>query len=200
MKAIKISNSPQYWGYITDKVSSNHLDGILKEFDMQTHKRYNRALAGYIEDEFQLKDQDPSFLEYLELLATELHTNIHGTTNDDFELDDIWVNFQKVGEFNPVHSHSGAYSFVIWYDIPFTLEEEAAAAKIFAHTTEISGQFYFMYPENNQIGFVYPGIDSSWNGQIAIFPSTLMHGVHPFRSNDGTRITIAGNMVRSNKQ
>ena len=36
----------------------------------------------------------------------------------EFELNNFWVNYQKQYEFNPLHDHSGIYSFVIFVKIP----------------------------------------------------------------------------------
>ena len=33
-------------------------------------------------------------------------------------LDKLWINFMKKGEFNPVHDHSGNISFVIYTSVP----------------------------------------------------------------------------------
>ena len=40
------------------------------------------------------------------------------------ELKAFWVNFQNQHEFNPVHSHDGFLSFVIWMKIPTSWEEQ----------------------------------------------------------------------------
>lgn len=182
MKVVKLTDT---LNYVTDKVPEH----ILSNLNMETFERYNSVLAGYIEDEFELSSQqDQSLVDYLNLLVDQIEPT-------DVDLDSIWVNFQKKGEFNPPHGHSGAYSFVIWYDIPFTLEAEEKAVEGFNWNPQISGQFYFVFAENDEVCFHYPGVDNKWNGHIAVFPSSLMHGVHPFRSSDGIRTTVAGNLV-----
>ena len=35
-----------------------------------------------------------------------------------------WVNFQKPGEFNPIHNHSGVVSGIIFIDIPDEISDE----------------------------------------------------------------------------
>ena len=40
------------------------------------------------------------------------------------QLNQLWVNFQKKHEFNPVHNHSGLFSFIIFVQIPYDLERE----------------------------------------------------------------------------
>ena len=41
-------------------------------------------------------------------------------------LFNTWVNFQKKHEFNPIHTHDGVFSFVIWHKVPFTQKDEYA--------------------------------------------------------------------------
>ena len=44
--------------------------------------------------------------------------------NAEFVLKKLWVNYQKKYDFNPIHIHSGVFSFVIWVQIPYDLTEE----------------------------------------------------------------------------
>ena len=39
------------------------------------------------------------------------------------ELRELWVNYQKPGQYNPYHCHHGVVSFVIFVDIPYGVEE-----------------------------------------------------------------------------
>ena len=93
-------------------------------------------------------------------------------------LRNLWVNYQKPGQYNPYHCHHGVVSFVIFVDIPYGVEERADFAS--------DGGFQL---ENELIN-----IDRSWNGQILMFPSQMNHGVYPYKSTDKERVTVAGNM------
>ena len=33
-------------------------------------------------------------------------------------LETMWVNYQNAGEYQPIHDHSGLYSFAIWFVNP----------------------------------------------------------------------------------
>ena len=39
-------------------------------------------------------------------------------------LESFWANYQYKHEFNPVHDHGGAFSFVIWMKIPYDCEDQ----------------------------------------------------------------------------
>ena len=110
-------------------------------------------------------------------------------------LDDIWVNFQQKHEFNPVHTHSGLFSFVIWLNIPYEDEVENGPDALGASGIKANGNFVFHYTDTlgRVHGFNIPA-DKSYNGTIILFPSMLSHSVNPFYSSDGKRITISGNV------
>ena len=102
----------------------------------------------------------------------------------------MWVNFQKKYEFNPPHNHGGLFSFIIFVKIPYKLENEMnVASKLYFQTqapTHLHG---------SGITTTHLNVDESFEGKILIFPSQLIHGVHPFYTSDGYRITISGNLV-----
>ena len=124
------------------------------------------------------------------------HTTIlDKKSNVDLRLESAWVNFQKKGEFNPMHNHTGMYSFVLWYKIPYfsSIEEKASPGR--KSNNNLAGKFEFIY--SNILGSVTGAmidVDRQWEGQILLFPSMLNHTVYPFYSSDEYRISIAGNL------
>ena len=112
-----------------------------------------------------------------------------------------WINFQAKHEYNPPHTHSGDFSYVLFYKIPYTRESEKAAGPGKDSNVEDShGMFNFLHmidpqsPNNRQHIAQAPiktDTDEEW--QLMIFPSTLMHYVTPFYSSDEYRITLSGN-------
>ena len=64
---------------------------------------------------------------------------------DPYYLQQIWVNYQKQGEFNPLHDHGGVYSFVIWMKIPTKhFEQNKNPISLKSNTHAISTfQFHF---------------------------------------------------------
>ena len=110
---------------------------------------------------------------------------------------DAWVNFQQKHEYNPPHSHSGVFSFVIWYQIPYYIKDElpynsGQKRKISDYST--NGEFSFLYTIDSKMFNQPLFVDKTKEGYMAIFPSSLSHYVNPFYSSDDYRITISGNI------
>jgi hypothetical protein len=107
---------------------------------------------------------------------------------------DLWVNFQEPLEFNPPHDHSGMFSFVIWLQIPYTLEEEFTKGPGAASNEPINGEFSFIYQDVTGRTQVHRmGADRSKEGYLCLFPHTLFHSVAPFYTTDQLRISVSGN-------
>ena len=113
------------------------------------------------------------------------------------ELTDIWVNHQKKHEFNPAHNHHGLFSFVIWVQIPYTLEEEIRQSPC-RRLDEFNeaGCFEFLIPSYTDSGISKLVIraDKRYEGKMVFFPAHLHHLVYPFYSSDEYRISVAGNL------
>jgi hypothetical protein len=119
-----------------------------------------------------------------------------GTSEYNFELDKLWVNFQKQNEFNPTHDHAGAVSFVVWMKIPIEYEEqrELAISKNSDAPSAISN-FEFSYTEilGNIRTYTYV-MNSLAEGTIVFFPAELHHQVYPYFNCDEERVSISGNI------
>ena len=111
---------------------------------------------------------------------------------------ELWVNHMKQYEFNPIHSHDGLFSFVMFIKVPFLLEEMHKMAPGSKSPTNAAGSLTFFHPGNPfQDSFYreeifYP--DKTWEGKILIFPAYLCHQVQPFYGTEEERITISGNV------
>ena len=112
-----------------------------------------------------------------------------------YQLETLWINFQKKHEFNPMHVHTGAYSFVIWMKIPYNIEDEK---KLFVDTLEedrAPSNFNFYITDiYGKIRDHTVNVDKSKEGCIVLFPAILNHSVNPFYTSDGYRISISGNV------
>ena len=107
-----------------------------------------------------------------------------------------WINFQKKHEFNPRHFHTGNYSFVLWIQIPYDLEEELKLANCV--NTKLKHNSLFCFSYLNRFGNTVDNpllIDKTWEGTMILFPSNLEHQVYPFFTSDDYRISISGNLI-----
>ena len=205
--------APNY-GYYLDKIPKNvfhelssGVSKLLTNFDKGT--KMNDSLAGEIEHEymFPFQNKTTSFIKSLvnkiESNSKYLQTNFNLPVS--LKITPPWINFQKKHEYNPIHSHGGVYSFVIWYKIPYLLEEEKKQYGYKSNKDEIfHGQFHFITPKPHSttspfwnLDYYALEIDNKKEGYIAIFPSNLIHTVYPFYTSDEYRITISGNILIS---
>jgi len=106
-----------------------------------------------------------------------------------FYFDKPWINFQKKGEFIPMHIHGGVYSFAIFMSIPYDSEIEQSNGSKYAS----SFQFRYINALGDQSQHAI-NLSSKDNGKILFFSSRLSHIVYPFYSSDNERISISGNI------
>ena len=163
--------------------------------------QWNKKLAGNIRKEFVLTDCHEYMEKYLLPLIAEYDKSVNYlnsinilTGNYPLVLENIWVNFQEKTEFNPIHSHSGIYSFVIWIKIPYTIEDEIKLSPGHNSNMPVAGTFNFYYVNDlGRISHKTIPADSSYENTIMVFPSQLNHCVYPFYSSDEYRISVSGN-------
>lgn len=196
------------FGYISTNFSEFELFPIKEEINQIITNNFknsiptNHNLAGNIEKEYNLI-QSKSHIEKLILplcgaydQSFEYLKTFKFLTDDvPLILDSSWVNFQKKHEFNPLHNHSGIYSFVIWIDIPYFIEDEKKNPSSSNSNHNIPGQFEFAY--TNSMGRVATHVipaDKKYNNSVIFFPSCFNHIVYPFYTSDEYRISVSGNI------
>ena len=192
-------------GYVIADVDSNVLD-ILRQKSNSLKQNftsgtdYNKNLAGNIENEFDLSDIKAQCEPFI-LNACKFYKDNYPAYNPQLVrqsqiiLKDFWINFQKKYEFNPVHNHKRRFSFVIWLDIPYNINDELATGPGKQSNNNLAGHFEFAF--RNTLGehtTVPIPVDKTFNGKICIFPSAMPHTVYPFYTSDDYRITVSGNV------
>lgn len=202
-------------GFLLHKVSEDILNDIGLEVnkvqeDFSKAVPFNDQLAGHIQKEYKIKFEK-KIADYIKNVAVEyanknprLLFNYWHVYQDKtrapkpeniFYDGEAWINFQKKGEYNPIHSHSGLLSYVIWYQIPFTREDEEEYGRLNNTKSDSNGAFLFVVPgEMDTVVEHNVGVDKRRQGYMAMFPSNLMHMVYPFFSSDEYRITLSGNL------
>ena len=168
----------------------------------KTKESHNAQLAGHIQSQFKFPDEVQNWfynniLPYVSAYRKG-HCEYHYLKNLPIELKglNLWVNFMKSGEYNPLHTHSGDYSFVIYLDVPPEIEKEAEK---FEGTDMKPGGIKFVYTQEAKPQWATT--DQRFvpkTGEMFIFPALLQHYVAPFKSNV-TRISVSGNIMISNR-
>ena len=199
------------------KLQQQMIDYLWERIDIAKKKKscHKRELAGHISQSYKLDDpqnlviqnlykivndpgNNPKMFEFIQSEVTRIYdkTGLYGMLIP--HLESIWVNFQKKGEFQPLHSHSGIFSFVIWMDIPYHHEDEAKLA--FSRSSSpgsTGGNFSFAMTSevSRSVAEYFIKLSPEKNGYCCLFPSDLSHQVYPFYTSDKDRISISGNIM-----
>ena len=182
---------------------------ITEKLDVIVNQKHtikaNYDLAGNIKNEFMIPDAKPIIWPLLDVLIKqwaekyppEFATYGAMSNQSKFKmmLFNTWVNFQKKHEFNPIHTHDGVFSFVIWHKVPFKMEDERARLPNISEPDFRAGMFAFFFSDpSGRITQEALPVDNSWEGKVALFPASLNHCVYPFYTSDEYRVSISGNI------
>ena len=173
----------------------------------ENSKSLKSNLAGNLSSSLVLNDTDNWFFvntcipiigKYKEFFKKSTAFNSQSISKNDlpYGLDNFWVNFQKQHEFNPMHNHSGVYSFVVFMKIPTVWKEQCEIPFVKESNSPKASAFEFVYTDimGNISQYTYC-LDSSFEGIMLFFPAEMMHMVYPFYNCEEERITISGNIV-----
>ena len=166
-------------------------------------KSYHKKLAGHLDSQLKYNDETTGWFYQQSSPIWQAYregwSNWTGHPNEGIELNahDLWVNFMKPGDFNPVHTHGGDYSFVIFLDVPKKLIEEQDA---FEGTSSKPGSLMFEFTQQAKPKWAMTGqAFRPRTGDMVIFPALLQHWVLPFKSKC-TRVSVSGNLEVMNRQ
>ena len=163
-----------------------------------------KNLAGNISKSNLLIDKDDWFFNSVIIPLTEKYADEFQNMGDKYPLNrkllyqmhGFWVNYQKQYEFNPLHSHGGVYSFVIWMKIPTYYFEQRRDHK-FAMDSNSRTISNFSFEMIDFLGQIYGHryeMSPKMEGTMLFFPSKLNHIVYPFYNCEEDRISISGNI------
>ena len=199
---------PPTLGWLEKKLSEKELDYLWRCIDNRKES-FKHNLAGQIHESNTLVDRGDWFwINTLKPLCKEyyqefgnLGSNIPVNQNHPYILNSFWVNYQKQGEFNPLHDHGGVYSFVIWMKIPTKHFEQNKNPISLKSNTHVISAFQFQY--TNILGKMQSydyEMNPEMEGTILFFPSQLKHCVYPFYNCDEDRISISGNVLLNTRK
>ena len=195
-------------GVVEGKLPEDTVDSLWKliEESKKQPESMKSELAGNISSSIRLDGGSPLIEDFMQnIIPKYIQQSINSfgppyrlemKEGQIWNLNSLWVNFQKKHEFNPMHDHGGVYSFVIWMQIPTSYEEQRKLP-ICAESNADGNISNFAFTFTNTLGricqFVY-NMEKDAEGYMVIFPSELKHEVFPFYENDGERISISGNV------
>ena len=189
------------WEYISkseedDNIHKNLAGNISRSLmlDDTDNWFFDNVLIPLIRD---YKDQFPSRHQdqYLKMSGCDPKV-FSGNVKTPYKLSTFWVNFQRQHEFNPVHHHTGLWSFNIFMKIPYDWREQYELPHIKASNSPAAGNFEFLYTDilGDIKGYVYR-LDPTCEGLMLFFPAEMRHLVYPFYNCEEERITISGNIA-----
>ncbi len=191
----KVHPSIEYW--VESKLDKETMDYLWSQIKM-AKENHKDKLVGHLTSSLLLPDTEGKLNDCVRNLSKSLD---YGFFTPDIEkgklkVRDLWVNFQKKYDFNPIHNHRGSISFVIWMKIPYKYENEANTARTKGIAEDCqSGCFQFLF--TTLLGSVTKHtyyLDPSYEGTILLFPASFNHTVYPFYTSDEDRISISGNL------
>jgi hypothetical protein len=189
-------------GYVTADFSDQQLKPITDEIEeIQNNfvgaKPANYKLAGLLKKEFELNNCLPQIenlvIPLIHALDSHFKLSPGHNTNRNYKLTDSWVNFQSKYEQNPLHNHTGLYSFVIWTKIPYDYDKELKEfPDLRGEAVDSVSSFTFAYTDI--LGRICQQTVHPVENRIVVFPSVLSHFVTPFYTAEGYRISVSGNI------
>ena len=194
-----------YHGRLTED-EIKYLQGVAKD-TQTTRNNVGYDLAGNIKEQLGIvvKDLDrfnyiitPHIKNYVKYEDERVRSHFIKDVGNDNDYDHMqftlgtgpWINFQTANEFNPMHSHAGMISSVVYIDVP-----EQIAQEEYTKDTNMNcpGQIEFMYgPDvvgSNGTHKIVPK-----TGDFLLFHAGLKHTVYPFKS-EVTRISMSFNVM-----
>ena len=189
---------PKNYGWIEHKLSEQEFDHVKSCIDIPSESRI--SLAGNIKESILLQDKDNWFFNNTIVPLIQTYTQEFGNLGNNIPLNqhhpycmsDWWVNYQKQHEFNPLHFHTGIFSFVIWIKIPIDWEEQN---KDNPSNMPSKSSFKFVYTDNlGEIRYYDYNLDAKAEGVMLFFPSKLNQIVYPFYNCEEERVSVSGNI------
>jgi hypothetical protein len=201
------------FGYTLTKVPSQIMDILRVERKKHATgdpvlRHMNKNLVGQINKEHDVTHikEVPHVKDFL-LDSAQTYANIFNlprvpndvyTNHDEWDIcvDKMWMNVQERGEYNPIHSHKGIMSFVIWFEIPYDIQEEKSLNNAKYSNLPSNGDFFF-HPINTfgQLYSVPMNVGKNSEGTMCMFHAKLLHSVTPFFTTNKQRVTFSGNFT-----
>jgi hypothetical protein len=168
-------------------------------------KKWNHSLTGHISKSELINDKDNWFFNSSLKQLTEkmfyrdwINFSMYHIEGErpfpEFEVTHLWVNYQKQYEFNPSHSHTGLYSFVVFMKIPTHWKEQHKLPISENSNHPQASDFQFLLGQGTEVQNIDIALSPEDEGRIIFFPAWLKHQVYPFYGTEEERITISGNI------
>ena len=192
-------------GYVETTLPFPYYNQLLQNINQNPPTQpHNQYLAGQIENEKTLNlslipdEIKETIIEGCYEYIDKFGHNKFRKNNEKWNLKfvDIWINFQKAGEYNPIHHHTNDLVFVIWLQIPYKLQEELKQLSSINSNSDQASKFQFANINNFYSHIINNviSVDKSYEGKMIVFHAQMDHCVYPFFTSDDYRISMSGNL------
>ena len=203
-KEIQVITPPNQ-GWLDYRLNKKEMDYVWRCIENKKDN-CNSALAGNITGSYNLMDRGDWFwMNVISPLINCYHRefcNIGKTIptsgNHPLHMPMWWVNYQKQNEFNPIHKHTGVYSFVIWMKLPKDIGYKKQNRIKISKNSNFPSVSAFAFLYNNILGDIQDHpfhLEPEDEGRMLLFPSQLRHVVYPFYNCDEERVSVSGNIA-----
>ncbi len=200
--------NPRNFGWIHHKMSEACINHIWDCINTAKGDNAKGNLVGQIDRSIVLEDKNGwlwnNVLKHLYLDYDSKWGHGHCKVPLDEDLDpylkDMWVNYQKQHEYNPIHDHGGLYSFAAWLNIPTHYEDQAQIGNAKDASSSYNSTFMFQYLDIfGSPQYMRYELSPDYENMLLFFPSCLQHCVFPYYNCDEERISISGNIWLKHK-
>jgi len=120
-----------------------------------------------------------------------------GVFQPTYKLKSLWINFQKAGEYIPIHTHHNCdISFILFLEVPKEMLAEKRVTKGLppGFTGFLYGEDVHSHRKSEQGKIEFDLIIKPEENVLYMFPSNLRHCVARFNSKV-TRMSVTGNII-----
>lgn len=183
------------WGppLLKFELSKDELNSVL-QISKKANGDHSHNLAGHVNQQLTFSREDSEQIYTHVKKYFDTFTNYCFGQEAELNLSAMWINHMKDGDHNPLHTHSGHISFVLYTCVSDELKLEQSQS---CSRTCLPGSISFLYgqslPSTTPIQPIWMHNFTPNAGDIFIFPTYLNHIVYPFKSKGFHRSSISGN-------
>jgi len=207
---LELDKATHSWKLVEIDMEDDIFDSFKETVDkvlLEKSIPYGDELVGRIKSEYLISPEniEPKVIEYFNNTVVsyckKMSEHCYGTDNiqwSDIEpvIMRMWVNEMTKYEYNPLHSHNGNLTTVIFLEIPQNLAESNIGdvnKKTKKYDKPRDGAITFVPTEMKKYSHIRPLSIDPKPKKFYMLPANMLHTVHPFDC-EGVRISVSFNI------
>lgn len=182
---------------ITDKILSESIDDARKLLAGRIYKGKQASILNYLSEDFKAY-VIACCKKYVDV------KNLNSTIQENIDCNKLrfhssWVVSQYEEDYNPVHTHTGLLSGIIYIKVPEVISTGSKRETIYLENEDkarYDGRLNFIFDNItiNRQDYVSNWVVTPQEKNMYVFPSWLMHAVYPYKG-DGERRCVSFNLI-----